>query len=742
MLKLIFFFASVSRLRIFFLSHFIDPMPIFLLLFFFCFSGLFALEETPALPKPGENLLFQDLTLVKEIDQRINDELPFFYNSAFLVGYFNMPSARVAKMGMFSIGAASIPPYQLYGANMQPMDRIEVSANYRVFKGCVEKNFGHEGFGDDAERIANVKFAILTQTDGFKGLPSIAFGLDDFIGTKRFNSKYVVATKEWLDANLEVSLGWGTGRIKGFFGGATWTPFRQTKIPVFKTLSLMAEYDAINYREHTTEHFKGRSVKSRINAGLSLVAWDTLQLSVSSLRGEKIAGSASIRCPLGTTKGLFKKIDDPLLYQSPVDIEPLGPLRPSVEFAQELAYAFSDEGLDLFTAYLTYNEKGGKILWIKVINNRYRQENVVRQRIESILAALAPTDIVQIIVVVEADALESHAYHFRVEDLERFRLGIIGSFEMKTLSAMKEATPPPNEYEGNLIFHRKKPIWTFTFRPRLLTFFGSTKGKFKYTVSIVPSFEGYLPYQIYYKFQGSYNVKSSMAGLGDMDKLNPSQLPNVRSDTLRYFETNSFALEQAYIQKGWNLGKGCFGRLATGYFEPAYAGGAAEFLYYPVNSNWAIGAQGAIVWKRHYHGLAFFHKIRKFKGHTLEHVKFLGKQYFLDLYYDFKPLDLGFRLNIGQFLAKDKGVRTIVTRYFPSGVRFSLWLTLTNGHDKVNGKTYYDKGFALTLPLDIFLKQSSRNFVGYAMSAWLRDVGAMADTGKSLYSTLYEERFD
>ncbi len=66
----------------------------------------------------------------------------------------------------------------------------------------------------------------------------------------------------------------------------------------------------------------------------------------------------------------------------------------------------------------------------------------------------------------------------------------------------------------------------------------------------------------------------------------------------------------------------------------------------------------------------------------------------------------------------------------------SLWYTITNGHDHVNGHTYYDKGFAFALPLDFFLRQSSLNYIGYGMSAWLRDVGAFADSGRRLYPTL------
>ena len=72
-----------------------------------------------------------------------------------------------------------------------------MSANYRVLKGITEANFGHEGFGDDADRVGNIKLGILTPQDGFPNAPSISLGADDFIGTSRFNSQYGVVTKQW-----------------------------------------------------------------------------------------------------------------------------------------------------------------------------------------------------------------------------------------------------------------------------------------------------------------------------------------------------------------------------------------------------------------------------------------------------------------------------------------------------------------------------------------------------------------
>ncbi|HSX13090.1 MAG TPA: YjbH domain-containing protein [Chlamydiales bacterium] len=690
----------------------------------------------------GTSSLFRDLCLVSKIDKKINESLPFFYNYSFVGGYFNMPSARMKKAGEIAIGVALVPPYQTYGVNFQVFDHVELCANYRIFNGILEGNFGHEGFGDDAERIGNAKIALLLPEDGFSCLPSIAVGAEDFIGTKRFNSQYIVATQQWMNWNLEASLGWARGRIKGLFGGAIWSPFRQTPFTYLQNLGLIAEYDATNYKKHAHEHPKGRTVRTRINAGLSYSLYDALQISVSSVRGEKVAGSVSIRCPIGTSKGFFPKIDDPITYLSPVDTEPLGVTRPEKEFVHQLAYAFGDQGLDLYTAYLVIDEKEKKHLWLKVVNNRYREENTVRDRLQHLLGALTPSDILDVTVVIEADALPSQSYHYRTEDLQKYHLGLIGQFELETLAPRQEAVRPPPRFDSVLLFQRNKKIWVFTVRPRLLTFFGSAKGKFKFNIGLAATPEGYLFDEVYYKFQFAYQIKSNTTGLSTTDRLNPSQLPNVRTDTLKYYRTNTLSMEQAYIQKDWNLGKGCFFRMAGGYFEPAYGGGAAEILYYPANANWAIGAEAASVLKRRYKGVAFTHKIRQMKKGKLKHVHFFGVQYFLDFYYDFKPLDLDIRITAGQFLAKDKGIRTEIGRYFPSGLRFSLWTTVTNGHDKVNRKTYFDKGFSFLIPLDMFLKQSSRNYIAYAMSAWLRDVGAQAETGKRLYNTLYEERFN
>lgn len=687
------------------------------------------------------NQLFQDLELVREIDRKIQDRLPLLINYQLQGGYFTMPSARTFDAGLGEFGFAYVPPYHLWSLGFQFFDHIETTGNYWVYKGIPDTCFGHLGFGDTADRSANIKFILLRKKDGFPFIPDFALGWNDFLGTCRFRSFYVAATQEFLPLHLEATLGWGSGRIKGFYGGLAWSPFRHSSW-FLKGLTLAGEYDANDYKHNREEHPYGRVVKSRINLGAQLYLWDLIRLSASTLRGTDWAASAALTYNLGNSKGFFPKIYDAAPYTTPINTQPLGLLRSQEELAQELAYAFQEQGFDLYNLYLVPDREGKDQLWMKIINVRYREEQEVRQRIQKVLAALSPSNLSTLVAVVEADGVPVHEYRFRWEDLERYAANKMGENEFSVVAPLREASKKPSEYEGNLLFQRRKRIWMLTFRPWLRTFLGSSTGKFKYETGFVLGPEGYLFDELYYCLYGTYTVKSSIYDMKDQDILNPSRIINVRTDTIRYNQANSFHVEQAFVQKSWNLGKGWFTRLALGYFEIAYAGLAWEAIYYPVQSNWAIGFEAAGLYKRKYYGLGFQHKIRKLTDDGAVYLPYTGLQYFVDFYYDYQPFNLDFKVSIGQFLARDKGIRMEGSRTFLSGLRVGLWYTLTNANDVINQSRYYDKGFFFSLPLDFFLNKTSRTRIGYAMSAWLRDCGAKAATGKQIYPTVYWERYN
>jgi hypothetical protein len=685
--------------------------------------------------------LFLDLETVRKIDLELKDRLPLTINYQLQGGYFTMPTARTYDTGEIALSYSYVPPYRIWNAAFQFFDHIEATGNYWIYRGVLEGNFGHLGFGDDAERAVNVKFILLRKEDGFSFLPEFALGWNDFMGSCRFSSFYGVATQEFLSWNLEASLGWGAGRISGPFGGLAWSPLRHCNKWV-KGLSFVAEYDANDYRRHRHEHKDGRKVDFRINAGFQYRFLDRFQASASSIRGRNWAASIAFHYNLGESNGLYPKIYDLPVYSCPIDHEDLGLTRSREEFAQELAYAFKGQGFDLYSLKLVPKTEGKDWLWMKIVNIRYREEDLLRVRLQHILGGLLPNNVLGVTCVIEADGIIEQEYQFRSEDLRRYTAGKMGEDEFRVIAPLKEVSKIPNNYESIPLYKRSKKIWLLTFRPWLRNFFGSSTGKYKYETGFSLGPEGYLFGDIYYSLYGTWTLFSSLQKVGDRDILNPSRLLVVRTDALFYNRSNSFHVEKAFIQKSWNLGQGWFLRTALGYFEMAYAGASLETLYYPVNSDWAIGLEVSPLLKREYFGFGFQRKVRKLTDEGDKFFPYTGLQYFADFYYEYKPYHLEFKARIGQFLAKDKGIRFEVSRVFPSALRVGLWYTLTNANDEVNRHRYYDKGVTISMPLDLFLNQSSRTRISYSMAAWLRDCGASAAIGKRLYPTLYYERFN
>ncbi len=688
----------------------------------------------------AEENLMRDLLIVRYWNKQINERFPVFYNHVLQGGYFAMPSARMGMEGEIGIGMAYVPPYHMYNLRCQILDRVEISGSYRVFRGVEDPILSPLGFGDLSDKGANFKFSILSPEESNYELPGIAFGLEDFIGTKSFHAAYFVLTQVFMDYDLEVSLGIGTNRIRGFFGGIHLMPFRKCSWPYLNMLTLVAEYDAIPYQHESREpHPKGRVKNSPINFGIKYRLFDEIDFSLSYIRGDAWACSISTFYNFGYTEGFLPKIDDPVPYVSPRNTECLGIRRSEEALVPELLFAFDQQAIDILDLYIYYTSCGGKGLRITILNDTYREECDLREHLNALLGALIPSNIDEVTVVVNSDGFPVQEYRYHMEYVRALAAKEIGFGELKVLTPLHEARRV-DPYASSLLFRRKIEFFNFELTPRTLTLFGSSSGKFKYALGLNAFFNGFLPYDIYYDVLVGYTAISNINPSADFDRLNPSQLINVRSDLTHYLGQRGLSLDRAYIQKNWALGCGCYARLATGYFEIEYGGIATEFLYYPVNNPWAIGIEGAVFKKRDFTGLGFTNEIRKLDGFRPTYRKFTGSQYFVNLYYDWEATQIEFKFSVGKFLANDWGIRSEITRYFPSGMQITLWYTVTNGNDKINGSTYYDKGVYISMPFDIFYTHSERSRWGYGLSAWLRDVGVQALTGNPLYELINDLR--
>lgn len=683
--------------------------------------------------------LFYALEMAAYWDQKMCERFPLTFNHILGTGYFVTHSARMAEEGDIGLGVAYAPPYLNSNARIQPFPYLAFGLNYRVFCGCEDAVLSPYGFGDYADRGANFKVALVTPEQSFYALPGIAFGIDDFMGSKKFTTYFVVGTKVWPDYGLETSFGWGAGRYtngpsRGFFGGINWFPLHNCSSKWIKGLCLTAEYDPTNYKNPETEpHPDGRVSHTPINIGAKYNLCDLVELSASYIRGDAFAAAGSVHYNWGQMEGFLPKIGDPEPYTAPVDRQPLGCSRPASVMIQSMSYALDEQGFQLTKAWIN-----GSTLWLRLINRCYRHEEVARMRLQKLLAALTPVNVEVVVVEIESYGVPCQQYVYRHELLLRYAAHCISPFEFDVVSPREEACVCP---PGEQIFNRRYDLWRAHISPRLENFFGSASGKYKYDVGVKLDLEGFLPCGWFYEVQVSNTLFSDLNHLADFDIFFPSQLPNVATDYVRYRQSRALSWDRLYLQKSWNMGRGYFTRLAGGYFQVNYGGIAGEVLWYPAKSYFAIGLQGAVVKKRRYTGLGFQSTLRHFEGTTpiYSHYTTL-QQYFLDFYFDLPELQLFSKVSVGQFLARDKGVRVELTRYFKNGMRLTGWMTYTDAHDQIHEENYYDRGVALEIPFDFFYKCSSRRVWSHAMAAWLRDAGYSTWTGRALFETLNRER--
>ena len=202
------------------------------------------------------------------------------------------------------------------------------------------------GFGDFSDKGANIKLSLFTPEDSHYRLPGFAIGTEDFMGTKSFHAYYAVLTQVFLKQNFEISIGYGARRMHGWFGGLSWMPFRKSSRHYLKGLSLVMEYDCIPYRDETLEkHPKGRVKNTPWHIGLKYRLWDSVDLSLAYIRGDKFAFTVSTFYNFGTCKGFLPKLNDNLPYKSPVNTEPIGCLRPEDVMMEDFIFAMRSQVL-------------------------------------------------------------------------------------------------------------------------------------------------------------------------------------------------------------------------------------------------------------------------------------------------------------------------------------------------------------------------------------------------------------
>jgi hypothetical protein len=197
------------------------------------------------------------------------------------------PTAETPEDGGGRVGYTAASPYAYYYANLAWLPWLEINARLTTFDNVYVAPNGAiniTGVGRDyMDKAVDVKAMLHRSRVWFE--PSLAVGVADIMGTELMKSWYGVAT--WRAERLAFSLGYGTDRMNGLFGGVSWD--------VAEWLTLKAEYSPMDYTMDRVGRFRPHAdaADARYNIGFVLRAPSGFEGSLSWQRGEEFVFSIS-----------------------------------------------------------------------------------------------------------------------------------------------------------------------------------------------------------------------------------------------------------------------------------------------------------------------------------------------------------------------------------------------------------------------------------------------------------------
>ena len=306
------------------------------------------------------------------------------FNSYGQIGLVEMPTAESAPDGLITLSQSYFDGTLRTTFTSQIFPRLSASFRYAGHGKNGEQALGFSNW----DRSFDVRFRFI---DEGNVTPAFAIGLKDFIGTGRYSSEYIVATKS--HKNLSFSLGLGFGRLASYGGfsnplgalhqgfkvrenresgvggeieAAQWFQgnaaiFGGIKIGVSDRLDAKLEYsnDAYDLEQSYFEQSSPWNVSAQYRLS------DTFSLGVAWLHGSKAALSAHLSLdPKSPANG-------PSLELTPTPISPRsentgGPHRKETDIVN-LQKVLSVDGL-----FLKRIEQSKNTVKLSIENTKYR----------------------------------------------------------------------------------------------------------------------------------------------------------------------------------------------------------------------------------------------------------------------------------------------------------------------------------------------------------------------------------
>ena len=679
-------------------------------------------------------------------------------------GLIEMPVARPAPDGELGVSLS-------YGGNtlrntlsFQITPRLSGAFRYTKIENWDRSDTARFG-GDNFDRSFDLQYQFLRQG---RYLPHMAVGLRDFVGTGLYGAEYVVAGTSWGPVDATLGLGWGRlGSYQGFdnpvgaistsfdtrpsnavgrggridagqwfrgpaaaFGGLSWA--------VNDRVTLKAEYSSDGQTMETDPQRYMFARTSPLNFGVDYRLGRRGQISLYSLHGSEIGAMASlVISPKHPPNGIgLETAPTPVMRRAPGAVQDLGWTAARDQYRDAIVAALAPElaKIGLVIEGLVLDDQTATI---RLRNKMYGAQAQAVGRMARVLS----------------NAMPASVEYFRIVPMVR---GVPGSAVVIRRSDLEDLENTPNATQD---------IWE---RASVQDAFGIDRAAGmapnvypKYNWSLGPYARGALfDPDVPIRLEGGVELSATanprpglhfsgalraplLSNMDQSTRASNSVLPHVRSDGNLYDrEGNAVVLSHLTGTYLFRPGPDVYGRITAGYLERMYGGLSAEVLWKPVNSRLALGAEANYVAQRSYDGgLGFGTRLINDDVFELQALDTYPETTYrvatghLSAYYAF---DTGFhgQLDVGQYLAGDRGATLSLTREFGNGFKVGAYATFTDVSFNDFGEGSFDKGIRIAIPLGWQLGKPSRKVRHMAIQPITRDGGARLRVRDRLYGII------
>ncbi|MBO73545.1 MAG: hypothetical protein CMD35_08025 [Flavobacteriales bacterium] len=682
-------------------------------------------------------ILFSSFSLYAETDDF--DFLQHSYSSSSLgnTGLIQTPSARFSSEGHFLFGISTGEPINRVYSKVQFFPWMEAVLRYTEEEYRSYGDYG--GSQTNKDKGFDLKFLVAKENKNF---PQIAIGFNDFGGTGRYSSEYLVATKRLNNLDMNLGIGWGnlagvdhinnpirdtrsgntkyggklnfgrlfTGKNVSIFGGMEYF------LSNGKT-SLKAEYDTTNYSQLIgKEKFYNKKgdifeLESRFNYSINhrfnLTNRETVDLSLGYLRGNTIYANLTIHSnlnDLGIPKIIIggEKIRN-INMPGSESFETLDDNRKKFltnRIIKEMAY------IGFVTHSIIFN---GREMAAELSQSRFLDSDKFIDLASRVLANNAPRNIEKITIINIDNGIETYRTSVSRKDLiKSVSLGPLDKslVEYNSFNPIVDASVIDNEFLYPNFYWEVKPHLNNTLQHQVQFFFWQLEALIHTEYSIKKG--------LYFTTDIGIDIANNF------DKytyhIPDGKLYHVRQNRRLYLTEGKTGIRRMALDYLFKLDKNISGKISGGYLEWMYGGVGGEILYMPDHKGWAIGMDGYWIKQRDYDQKFSFKEYETVTG-------------FINFYQNIPFYDLRLKLSYGKFLAKDKGAMIDISRRFDSGARVGGFAALTDCDAACVGEGSFHKGVYFELPMDLFfVERSTRNKTSYSWAPLTKDAGAKLET--------------